>query len=177
MFLENPEIKLRALEPEDLEILYKWENSSHLWMHGNTLTPYSRYALKHYIADAQQADIFESKQLRLMIQLQESGSVIGTIDLYDFDFQNKKVGVGILIEEKYRKQNYALQSLNLAVQYCFCFLHLHQIYAFISVDNKASLSLFRKAGYQVSTILKDWLYTGKKFSDVAVLQLVDNQHE
>lgn len=30
MWLENEHIRLRALEPEDLEILYQWENNTQL---------------------------------------------------------------------------------------------------------------------------------------------------
>ena len=30
-FLEDEVIRLRALEPEDLELLYRWENDSALW--------------------------------------------------------------------------------------------------------------------------------------------------
>ena len=42
MLLKNSQLSLRAVEPEDLEILYKWENSTELWIHGNTLAPYSK---------------------------------------------------------------------------------------------------------------------------------------
>ena len=32
-------IRLRALEPEDLECLYQWENDMDLWEVSDTLTP------------------------------------------------------------------------------------------------------------------------------------------
>ena len=50
MLLSNDRVRLRALEPEDLELLYRWENDPELWEVGNTLAPYSRYILKEYIA-------------------------------------------------------------------------------------------------------------------------------
>ena len=31
IYLENKKIKLRALEPEDLDFLYKWENDTKFW--------------------------------------------------------------------------------------------------------------------------------------------------
>ena len=40
--LENDKIKLRALEPDDLDLLFSVENSSDLWGISNTLTPFSR---------------------------------------------------------------------------------------------------------------------------------------
>lgn len=66
-FLESNRITLRALEPEDLDILYKWENDSRLWQNGSTLTPYSKFALRDYLENSLQ-DIFQSRQLRLMVE-------------------------------------------------------------------------------------------------------------
>jgi len=40
------EIILRALEPEDLELLYEWENDMANWLISNTLAPFSRFTLK-----------------------------------------------------------------------------------------------------------------------------------
>ena len=42
-------IRLRALEPEDLECLYQWENDMDLWEVSDTLTPFSLFTLKKYI--------------------------------------------------------------------------------------------------------------------------------
>ena len=64
--LKNNLVRLRALEPEDLEYLYKWENDMDLWDVSDTLTPFSHFTLKKYIENAH-VDIYTSKQLRLMI--------------------------------------------------------------------------------------------------------------
>ena len=45
-------IRLRALEPEDLEWLYSVENDEELWQWGSSNVPYSRYTLKTYIAES-----------------------------------------------------------------------------------------------------------------------------
>ena len=50
--MTTPEIRLRALEPEDLDLLYKIENDMKLWNVGATNVPYSRYTLHDYIATA-----------------------------------------------------------------------------------------------------------------------------
>lgn len=175
MILENEEIKLRALELEDLDILYRWENDSILWMHGSTLSPYSKLALRQYINETQLYDIYQSKQLRLMVLLKESGTTIGTVDLYDFDIRNGKAGVGILIDETYRKKKYACQTLDILRNYAFSFLHLHQLYAYIAVSNNASLRLFEKAGYTNIGVLKDWIRREMKFEDVVMAQLINDE--
>ena len=47
-WLRGETVRLRALEPEDLELLYRWENNPAWWDVGNTLAPYSRYLLLYY---------------------------------------------------------------------------------------------------------------------------------
>ncbi|NDV67519.1 GNAT family N-acetyltransferase [Dysgonomonas sp. 25] len=174
MLLSNSYIKLRALEPDDLDMLYQWENTSAHWLHGNTLAPYSRFALKKYITETQLTDIYESKQLRLMIELTDNNLniTIGIIDLYDLDVRNNRAGVGILIDEKYRNRGYATQSLDLIKDYAFNFLGLYQLYAFISVKNKYSLQLFENAGYKHAGILKNWILKNDIYEDVQILQLL-----
>lgn len=175
MFLKNDLIRLRAVEPEDLDVLYKWENSSDLWIHGNTLAPYSKLVLRQYINDSISMDIFQSKQLRLMIDIIELNVTIGTVDLYDIDAHNKRAGVGILIDEKYRNKQYASQALVLLSDYAFNFLHLHQLYAYITVNNKSSLKLFSNIGYKPIGILKEWAQFENKFEDVQISQLVNSK--
>ena len=175
MLLKNKDIVLRAVEPEDLEILYRWENSTVLWYHGNTLAPYSKLVLRQYINDSLEMDIYQSKQLRLMIDLVEEKVTIGTIDLYDIDAHNRRAGIGILIDDDYRRRGFAKQALELMNNYAFDFLYLHQIYAYIAQSNTNSISLFEKAGYQSVGILKDWLQRGEEFEDVYLSQLLNNK--
>ena len=175
MLLKNKDIVLRAVEPEDLEILYRWENSTVLWYHGNTLAPYSKLVLRQYINDSLEMDIYQSKQLRLMIDLVEEKVTIGTIDLYDIDAHNRRAGIGILIDDDYRRRGFAKQALELMSNYAFNFLYLHQIYAYIAQSNTNSISLFQKAGYQSVGILKDWLQRGEEFEDVYLSQLLNNK--
>lgn len=103
--LQNKTVCLRAPEPEDLELLYSWENNPEWWEIGNTLAPYSRYLLKEYIAESHRG-IFDLKQLRLMIDLCSTGATVGMLDLYDFDPHHRRAGVGILVDPLYQKTDW-----------------------------------------------------------------------
>ncbi|WP_165041277.1 GNAT family N-acetyltransferase [Dysgonomonas sp. ZJ709] len=176
MLLENSQIRLRALEPEDLELLYQWENNSELWIYGSTVSPYSKLALRQYINDSLEMDIYQSKQLRLMIDIVGENTTIGTVDLYDINMRNKNAGIGILIDEAYRNRKYASQALELMREYAFNFLKLHQLYAYIGVNNKPSLKLFENIGYSPVGILKDWIQLmDDNYEDVLVIQLINSQ--
>lgn len=164
-------ISLRPLEPEDLELLYQWENDSRIWQVSNTLAPFSRFILRQYIEESHR-DIYEAKQLRLIIQ-NEAGKAVGAIDLFDFEPFHQRAGIGILIyAEADRRLGYAADALELMCRYASETLGLHQLYANIGENNPASVSLFEKAGFQLCGTKKEWLKIGKTRIDEFLYQRI-----
>jgi len=170
--LENEHIRLRALEPEDLDLLYQWENNTDFWTVGHSVNPYSRYILKEYIANSHR-DLFEMKQLRLIIELCSTGVAAGMIDLFDFDPHHRRAGIGILLDPKYQGNGFAAEALTLLIDYSFSFLKLHQLYAHVPVSNEPSKKLFSSCGFTVTGTLTDWLTADKGYTDVQVMQLIN----
>ena len=177
VLIKETEIILRALEPGDLDVLYRWENDPEIWHVSNTYTPYSRYILEKYIENSH-LDIYQVKQLRLMIDMRNGSTPvprpIGTIDLFDFDPYHNRAGVGILIGDKSdRKKGYASQALTIFLDYSFHTLQLHQLYCHVTAGNKDSLRLFKKSGFRVTGKKKEWVKTPGKFLDEYLLQLIN----
>ena len=157
MFANN-HICLRALEPEDLEVLYAWENDVAEWHTGDTISPYSRDDLKRHI-EVSRRSIFEESQLRLMIEQIEPKRSAGLVDLY-----------GITIDKACRRQGLATQALHFIGRYAFELLLLHQIYAYVAAGNEASLRLFAGCGFTVAGTLRDWIAKPGGYEDVVILQ-------
>jgi diamine N-acetyltransferase len=172
VLLSNENIKLRAVEPEDLEWLYRWENDTRLWQVGNTITPYSRYQIKNFVATAEQ-DIYEAKQLRLMIDTldEDNPQTIGCIDLYDFDPFHQRAAIGIMVSSQNRSKGVATQALALMIEYALGFLKLHQLYCYIPASNQLSIRLFEKAGFVCAGKLADWVRIADGYEDVLMYQL------
>lgn len=170
--LVGKRVFLRALEPEDLELLAEWENDTEIWNVSETLSPISRFILKRYLEHSHK-DIYETKQLRLVIELIEKRKPIGTIDLYNFDPFHKRAAVGILVAEKSeRRKGYASDALDILKRYSREILKLHQLHCSISLENSSSLELFQNAGFEITGTRKDWNWNGKNFTDEYVLQLI-----
>lgn len=167
-------IYLRALEPEDLEFIYRLENNENLWSVSNTQTPYSRFLIRQYLENAHQ-DIYEAKQLRLAICTLGSFEAIGLIDLFNFDPVNNRAGVGIVVEEEaQRHKGYGKEALQLVVNYAFNTLQLHQLYANIDPANVASTGLFTNFGFTLIGLKTDWIKRENVYADEALYQLVHN---
>ena len=165
-------LKLRALEPYDLEMVYDIENDKSLWVYSNTTSPFSRHTLKKFIENSH-LDIIEHKQLRLVIA--DDDNSYGFIDLYDYDFINRRVGLGIIIFKKYRSKGIGLISLQLTEDYLLEHVPIHQVYANISSTNKESISLFEKSKYVNVGLKKDWIFYNNKFNDELLFQKILNK--
>ena len=171
--LNGDRIYLRALEAEDLQFLYELENNPEIWEISGTITPYSKHILKKYLDNAHR-DIYDVKQLRLCICNKEDRA-IGLIDLFDFDPKHRRAGVGIIIsDEGDRKKGAGSEALSILIKYAFSILGLHQIFANVSEDNRASIKLFENMGFEKAGLKKDWIRTGKSYKNEILYQKINS---
>lgn len=158
--LQGSICSLRALEPSDLDVMYGWENEVELWRTSGATAPFSRHQLTSLIAE-QQYDIYATRQLRLVIEADIDGKrrVVGAIDLLDFDPQNRRAGVGVIISAEHRRRGLAADALRCVEEYARGVLMLHQLWCSVAEDNVASIALFAGAGYEQCGIRREWIIT------------------
>ncbi len=145
--INGSHIFLRELQYSDVDFIFKWENDTENWKVSGTTKPFTKDEIETFVT-AQQ-DLTLNEQIRYVICLQDSESPIGTIDLFELDATKKTVGIGILIGEKvYRNKGYALEALNLMIDYCRNELSLVDLFCNIQKDNTTSIRLFEKCGFQ-----------------------------
>lgn len=170
MFIKNDTISLRCAEPGDAEQIYLWENDRSVWRVSGTFVPYTRFQIDQFLLSNN--DLFSQKQLRLMIDLTDSGTSIGCLDLYDYDPINEHVNIGILIDTAHRKQGHAQAALSLCMDYLFHDLKLHQAFCVIDELNVESLRLFEKQGFIPCGRRKEWIKTNDGFVDLIEYQRI-----
>ena len=169
MNIEATICRLRALEPEDLELMYGWENDMQIWRVSGTVAPFSRHVLSRLIEE-QQFDIYATRQMRLVIE--HDGQAVGAVDLFEFDPHNRRAGVGIIVDSQHRAQGLGCDALKALEQYARQTLHLHQLWCSVTVDNEASLKLFRKAGYVECGLRREWILTSDGALDEILMQKI-----
>ncbi|MBN2774718.1 MAG: GNAT family N-acetyltransferase [Prolixibacteraceae bacterium] len=168
-YLKYGKVRLRPLEPEDINLLYEWENNTEIWEVSNTKTPFSKQVLTQYIMDSAY-DIYSTKQLRLIIEGVDQNAV-GAIDLFDFDPYHQRAGIGILVHKNEdRRQGFASDALFAISNYSLNVLGLYQLYANISEDNETSISLFEKCGFMITAKKTGWLKTPAGWKNELILQ-------
>ncbi len=168
MTAELPEIRFRAMEPEDLDVLYDIENDTELWDVGVTNVPYSRYLLHDYIANTT-GNIYADGQVRLIVE-NELGQCVGILDITSFDPRHRRAELGMVIRRDFRGKGYGAAVVLRAKNYSREILHLHQLYVYVDKKNEQSLAVFRKSGFMNETVLPDWFYDGEKYRDAVLIQ-------
>lgn len=171
MNIEGTICRLRALEPEDLDLMYGWENDTEVWRVSGTVAPFSRHTLSRLI-DEQRFDIYATRQLRLVIEATKDDTAVGAVDLFEFDPQNLRAGVGIIVAPPYRRRGLAADALRTLERYAVEVLRLHQLWCSVGADNKASLALFAKAGYTECGRRREWILTPDGAIDEVLMQKI-----
>ncbi len=170
------DIRLRAAEPEDLELAYKLENDLALWQYGSATAFFSRFALRQFL-EQNTADIFADKQVRLTVDVRqpsaaaasdaEAWTPVGFVDLTNFDPLHGRAELGMALLPGYEGQGIGQRALALLIDYAEA-IHLHTLYAIISVENKKASRIFELAGFTPSAPLCDWLYDGTAYHDACL---------
>lgn len=169
--MKGKTISLRALEPTDLDILYKWENDANLWMVTDTMAPFSRQMLWQYLENYT-GDIYQSRELRLMACDTVTGEPVGTVDFFNFSPLNNRAELGLFIAPEWRGRGIGREALELLCDYACNHIGLRQIYVYIPVDNEPCLSLFDDYGFTRVGVLKHWVKRGNVYTDVVLMQLI-----
>lgn len=160
-------LRLRALEPSDVDTLYLWENSPEMWQFGFFMAPYSRHQLWEYIQNYD-SDPLRSGQLRLMIDV--DGAPVGSVDLYNIDTANSRAMVGVMIGKAHRRKGFARSALAIMERYAAGPLALSQLASVVAEDNASSLCLFENAGYALTATLPRWVRRAEGFIAARVFQ-------
>ncbi len=161
-------VTLRAIEPNDLDMLYRLENEPDVWRVSWGEAPVSRQLLWEYIQNYT-ADIYRDRQLRWIVEA--DGKPVGTVDISDFDPRNSRAMLGIAVDKDWRNKGIAGEAVRQAIEYCRGVLHLHQLVVIVPKHNAISMTLFLRAGFTSIGRLCDWLRTPTGYEDCLLMRL------
>lgn len=163
------QVSLRALEPEDADMMYQAENDESAWLYSDYVAPLSLEQLRQY-ALTYDADPFRSGQLRLIIDI--DGIAVGILDLFDISPRHLRADTGIYVFPQFRGKGIATEALKAAKDYASNRLGLHQLNASISEHNPEALKSYKKAGFQITGSRPDWLRTPNGYQSINILSSI-----
>ena len=163
---------LRAVEPEDLELLYTIENDTMLWSVSQERSHYSKFVLKQYLA-SQPADIFQLGELRLVICEKITQKPIGLIDLTEFSPIDGRAEISICLLSDYRGRGYGKAAIQEIEKYAKEVLRMNFLFAKVSKKaNSVSMQLFLSMAYEEVAVLPAWHCGKNGYEDLAILKKI-----
>lgn len=165
--MENFEFRLRAVEPEDADMMYAAEEDEAAWRYSDYLAPMSLEMLREY-ALTYDADPLRSGQLRLIIEA--DGKAAGILDLFEISARHLRADTGIYLLPEHRGKGLGVLALEAAKNYCRHRLGLHQLTASVSESNGEALRCYLRAGFTATGKRNDWLRTAEGWEDVELLR-------
>jgi RimJ/RimL family protein N-acetyltransferase len=141
------EIALRLPILSDAETILSWENNPENWEVSDNSSSYSLQDILQLIQSFQNVE--NPSQLRFLIHSGET--LLGAVDIFDINYENKSGAIGILISEsEFRRKGYASQALKL-IETEAQKLGLNRLSALIHSENEQSRKLFEKMGYLIKS--------------------------
>ena len=170
---EGKLVRLRAREPEDEPLLYKWFNDPEV-----TEFLAMRYPLSHM----QEREFIESRKVSghdhagFAVETLAEGQLIGGVDLLNASPENRHATLGIAIGDKTRWDGgYGTDTMRTVCRFGFEMMNLHRIELDVYAGNVRAQRVYERVGFQVEGRKRDALFKYGHYEDVIVMGLLEGE--
>lgn len=163
-FWQGNIIRLRAVEPTDAEIFFRWNQDSQRAMFLDFLWPPTSLEDTRLFTEAQSKKKLEEDSYMFLIETLEKVPV-GSISTHHCNPHSGSFSYGIDICEEHRRHGYATQAILLVLRYYFDHLRYQKVTAAVHADNLASQGLHKKIGFLHEGTLRRMCYQDGVYID------------
>jgi RimJ/RimL family protein N-acetyltransferase len=169
MNIQGDNIKLRAIESDDLALLQLWANDPDIqYLLGGWHFPTSLKDQNSWYNSLS----CNSNNQRFMI-INEDNIAIGMANLININFKDGNAEHGLLLDKKYRGRGYGYAVVTTMMNYAFNELRLNRLETTIIANNEISMNLFlNKCGWNKEGALKNWYFRQGVFIDKIYLGIL-----
>jgi len=112
--------------------------------------------------------------IRWVIELLESGEMIGTVGLLRFELQHRRAEVGYEISRPVWGRGLASEAVAAVARYGFSVMRLHTIEAGVLPENHRSVRVLQKLGFVEEGLRRDYLYFKGRFHSFRWFSLLES---
>lgn len=166
--LEGEKVSLRIYEDSDISYLLKWYNDYEL----NKLAGWSNNKVNASKLRYNMSRSFGSDPMNLMVD-DLDGKPIGTIQLYDFNQQDKSCKLGIRIGDKdYWSRGYGGDAVKTIVEYAFLCLDINRVDLRVYEYNERAAHCYEKCGFKYEGRTRKSAYIDGSYYDEILMGLL-----
>ncbi|MFC4560158.1 GNAT family N-acetyltransferase [Virgibacillus kekensis] len=106
----------------------------------------------------------------------DTGEFIGTVGLNNLNLRSKKAEVGFELHPDYWQKGITTEAVKAVLRYAFEELNLYRMGAVTFPQNKASITLLERIGFQKEGLLRGYLYQNDRSHDVLIFSLLSTEY-
>ncbi len=165
--LEGKLVRLRALEPKDIERAYTWINDREVTRYLTARYPLSHADEQRWLDEAPTNGF--ANGVRLAIETKD-GVHIGNLDLNQTRPEDRKAGLGIMIGEKaYWSNGYGTDAIVTLLRFAFHEMNLNRVWLQVFEFNERAIACYQKCGFKEEGRLRqDYYHDGRYWDSVAM---------
>ena len=170
---EGQLIRLRAREPEDEPLLYRWFNDPEVTEH---LT--IRYPLSHAQENAfiEGVSTISYVHASFGVETLAERRLIGGCGLEDTSPENRSGVLGIAIGDKTCWDGgYGTDTMRTLCRFGFQMMNLHRIELEVYAENARAIHVYEKLGFRLEATRRQAIYNRGAYRDVHVMGLLENE--
>ncbi|HET6711269.1 GNAT family protein [Amycolatopsis sp.] len=143
--LEGELVRLRAIEPEEADLIYDWAHDPEVGRWMVTDHPRSRAQIRKRW---EERPLNKYELVVLGIETKADGKLIGVVDLRDAVPEIGNAELDIYIgDAEHRNGGYGTDALRVMCRYGFDTMRLHMITLWVVAENERARHVYRKVGF------------------------------
>ncbi len=159
--LSTPRLRLRPLCESDIPALFRIFSDPEVMRYWST-PPWQSIDEAAKLVARDQAALLQGDYLRLGLELQSGGELVGHCCLFSFNEQSKRCEIGYGMARQYWGQGLMHEALQALVEYAFTTLQLNRIEADIDPRNQGSANSLARLGFVKEGHLRErWIVNGE----------------
>lgn len=163
-FWKGSNIRLRALEPDDWQKFFHWNQDLDLMSHLDQVHfPPSREETKEWVAKKVKKN--GKKDSFLWVIEDFSGAIVGSVSTF---MVQQRVGTfyyAILVDPAYQRKGYAFEAVRLVLKYFFRELRYQKCTSFVYDFNRPSQRFHEKLGFTLEGRLRRMGHSNGRYYD------------
>lgn len=174
--LDTARLRLRPLQAGDAESLFAIFSDPAVMRFMNS-GPWPSIEKAHQMITRDLLALSEGEYVRLGIELEQDGRLIGICNLFHFDWQCRRCETGYCMGREHWGHGYMQEAMRALIEYGFGQLDLNRIEADTDPRNAGSVRMLERLGFVREGLLRErWIVEGE-VSDSAFYGLLRREWE
>lgn len=173
--LEGELVRLRALEPPDVERAHAWINDREVKNFTAQRYPLSRAGEETWLREVPTNSFVDGVRLAIETKV---GDVIGILSLRETRVEDRKAELAVTIGEKdYWSRGHGTDAIVTALRFAFDEMNLHRVWLTTLEYNDRALACYKKCGFTVEGRLRQEMYKAGRYWDLTVMGVLRDAFE